>query len=150
MDGWNERLIPSPSHSLSILHNMHSVLLLIFWRKLSVNWTAKGNQCLHWSSSYRENSNCVSLGLPACDDLVETGTTVENKWGKVSSVHPSIYRIEKPFASAKKKKIPTKMMTICILCREFQIMNIQYLDTLIFSSVWLSGLWVGLLEQLIP
>lgn len=87
---------------------MHSVLLLIFWRKLSVNWTAKGNQCLHWSSSYRENSNCVSLGLPACDDLVETGTTVENKWGKVSSVHPSIYRIEKPFASAKKKKNSNK------------------------------------------
>lgn len=26
-----------------------------------------------------------------------------NKWGKVSSVHPSIYRIGKPFALAPKK-----------------------------------------------
>lgn len=58
---------------------------------------------LHWSSSYRENSNCVSLGLPACDNLVETQMSGGNKWGKVSSVHPSIYRIGKPFALAKKK-----------------------------------------------
>lgn len=62
--------IPHPMQPLSVvgecvsspclLHNMHLLLLLIFWR-LSVNWTAKGNQCLYWSLSYRENSNCTSV-----------------------------------------------------------------------------------------